>query len=325
MKKYLWAVMAVLFMSANASGFRDIDISTHSFLSDLRAASGSDDEFADEEEDEIDAPEAAVEEEAVEEEDVVVEESNVSEAGKTETAAQQAMDEAKKKEEAEKLEEAQKEKEALLAEIAAKEEALKKAKAQAEQEKREVEAYEKKRAEKIAKEAQEKAELNNIVAKAKAAEKALAEKEAAAKKAETVAKSTEIDPDAEKKAAKDAADKQYWEAVQEIRKSESEIIAVEKISTEKETPEKKSEIADIDLDAEKIAAKEAADKKYLEAIQEMRKGGSERLVVETRTVEKVSAKKAEITDIDLDAEKKAAKEAADKAYLEAVHEMSETE
>ena len=324
MKKYLWAVMAVLFMSANASGFRDIDISTHSFLSDLRAAAGSDDEFADEEEDEIDAPEAAVEE-SVGEEEVVVEEANVSEEGKTEAAAQQAMDEAKKKEEAEKLEEAQKEKEALLAEIAAKEEALKKAKAQAEQEKREVEAYEKKRAEKIAKEAQEKAELNNIVAKAKAAEKALAEKEAAAKKAETVAKSTEIDPDAEKKAAKDAADTKYWEAVQEIRKSESEIIAVEKISTEKETPEKKSEIADIDLDAEKIAAKEAADKKYLEAIQEMRKGGSERLVVETRTVEKVSAKKAEITDIDLDAEKKAAKEAADKAYLEAVHEMNEAE
>ncbi len=102
MKKYLWAVMAVLFMSANASGFRDIDIKTHSFLSDLRAAAGSDDEFADEEEDEIDAPEAAVEEEAVEEEaaeeeDVAVEEANVSEAGETEAAAQQAMDEAKKK------------------------------------------------------------------------------------------------------------------------------------------------------------------------------------------------------------------------------------
>ncbi len=238
----------------------------------------------------------------------------------------------KKKEEAEKLEEAQKEKEALLAQIAAKEEALKKAKAQAEQEKREVEAYERKRAEKIAKEAQEKAELNNIVAKAKAAEKALAEKEAAAKKAETVSKSTEIDPDAEKKAAKDAADTKYWEAVQEIRKSESGIIAVEKVSTEKETPEKKAEIADIDLDAEKIAAKEAADKKYLEAIEEMRKGGSEIIAVQqTRAVEKVSAKKettakkAEITEIDLDAEKKEAKEAADKAYLEAVHEMNEAE
>ncbi|NOR56059.1 MAG: hypothetical protein GQ531_07600, partial [Sulfurovum sp.] len=69
MKKYLWAVMAVLFVSANASGFLDIDKETHSFLSDLREATGSD-EFDDEDEDEeeikedaIDASEPAVNEE----------------------------------------------------------------------------------------------------------------------------------------------------------------------------------------------------------------------------------------------------------------------
>ena len=73
MKKYLWAVMAVLFVSGNASGFRDIDKSTHSFLSDLREAGGSDDEFLDDEEeevkeDEIDATEAAGDKEEVKEE-----------------------------------------------------------------------------------------------------------------------------------------------------------------------------------------------------------------------------------------------------------------
>lgn len=282
MKKYLWAVMVVLFMSANASDFKDIDISTHSFLSDLRAAAGSDDEFADEEEDTIDAPEVAEEKEAAVEEDVVVEEANGSEAGKTEAADQEAMDEAAKKKEAEKLEEekkaeaaeAKKEKEALLAEIAAKEEALKQAKAQAEQEKREVEAYEKKRAEKLAKEAEEKAELKRIAAEARAAEKALAEKEAAAKKAETVTKTADIDLDAEKRAARDAADRKYWEAVQAMRKAEAGVLAVqtragETVVTQKETPVKKIEATDIDLDAEKRAAKEAADKEYLEAVQEM--------------------------------------------------------
>ena len=49
MKKYLWAGMVVLFVSANASGFRDIDIETHSFLSDLREAAGSDYDFLDDE------------------------------------------------------------------------------------------------------------------------------------------------------------------------------------------------------------------------------------------------------------------------------------
>ena len=47
MKQYLWVGIALLFVNANAAGFGDIDRETDSFLSDLRGASGSDDEFGD--------------------------------------------------------------------------------------------------------------------------------------------------------------------------------------------------------------------------------------------------------------------------------------
>ena len=210
----------------------------------------------------------------------------------------------------------------MLAKIAAKEEELKKAKEQAEQEKREVEAYEKRRAEKLAKEAQEKAELEKIAAQARATEKALNEKEAAEKKAEHAAKS--IDVDAEKKAAKDAADMKYWEAIQEMRKAQAGKIAVAKTSIEQEIPAKKTETTDIDLDAEKKAARDAANKTYLEAVQEMNQAQVEKIVVAKASVEQeIPAKKAETTDIDLDAEKKAARDAADKTYFEAVQEMNQ--
>ena len=58
MGKYLWIGIALLFVSGNAAGFKDIDKDAHSFLSDLREAAGGDDEFLDDEEldDDIDAP-----------------------------------------------------------------------------------------------------------------------------------------------------------------------------------------------------------------------------------------------------------------------------
>ena len=90
MKKYLWAVMVVLFVSANASGFRDIDIETHSFLSDLREAAGSDDEFLDDEDEEI-------QEDAIDEPEAIEDEKKVSEADKAENIRQKAIDDAKKK------------------------------------------------------------------------------------------------------------------------------------------------------------------------------------------------------------------------------------
>ncbi|MCW8821781.1 MAG: hypothetical protein OQK45_06115, partial [Sulfurovum sp.] len=49
MKKYLWAGIAVLFMSANASGFKDLDNKANAFLSDLRKSVG-DQDLEDEEE-----------------------------------------------------------------------------------------------------------------------------------------------------------------------------------------------------------------------------------------------------------------------------------
>ena len=48
----------------------------------------------------------------------------------------------------------------------------------------------------------------------------LAQKEAAAKKAATEANVVDIDIAAEEKAAKDAADMAYWEAIQEMRREE---------------------------------------------------------------------------------------------------------
>jgi Sec-independent protein translocase protein TatA len=75
MKKYLWIGIALLFVSGNASGFRDIDKDTHSFLSDLKEASGSDDDLDDEEEinedvdDDIDADEEEAAEPKKEEKD----------------------------------------------------------------------------------------------------------------------------------------------------------------------------------------------------------------------------------------------------------------
>lgn len=87
-------------------------------------------------------------------------------------------------------------------------------------------------------------------------------------------------------------------------------------------------VGSIDVKTEKITAKKIADAGYKDAVKEM--GGVENIVTPTPTVEttkmveeKSAAEEIVVVDgdIDVEAEKIASKEAADIAYLEAIKEM----
>jgi len=117
-------------------------------------------------------------------------------------------------------------------------------------ERREVAAYEKQRAEKLAKQA--------------GSDELEAEQGAG------------IDLEAEQKAAKEAADAGYKSAVKEMGGSENIVTSkptVEKTEMAEEKSVEKAAVTDgdIDVEAEKIASKEAADAAYLEAVREMDK------------------------------------------------------
>jgi len=97
---------------------------------------------------------------------------------------------------------------------------------------------------------------------------------------------------------------------------------------------KEEQVSDIDVEAEKKAAKETADTGYKDAVKEM--GGSEKIVTSKPVVEKTemvedekaeekSVEKVAVADGDIDpeAEKIAAKDAAEAAYLEAIKEMDQ--
>lgn len=200
MKKYLWAGMAVLLVNINASGFKDIDKETDSFLSELRALVVSDELEDDEEIKEIEAnmPESIKKQETQDDKAELIRKEAMAEAEKKEKA--KMAEEAKKAEalEAQKIEEAriQKEKEARDAE------------------QREVEAYEKKRAEKRAKEAQQKEALQ----KQQAAEEAVNER-AVTQEVPVNEMVVDINVTKEAKEAESAADTAYQEAVQEMREA----------------------------------------------------------------------------------------------------------
>ena len=81
---------------------------------------------------------------------------------------------------------------------------------------------------------------------------------------------SDIDVEAEKKAAKETADTGYKDAVKEMGGSEK-VVTVDKTEMTEEKSVENIAVADgdIDMEAEKIASKEAADAAYLEAIREM--------------------------------------------------------
>ena len=211
------------------------------------------------------------------------------------------------------------EKEALEQAIKSRESELKKAKEEAE--KREVEAYEKKRAERLARKAAEAAALEKEVLVQKEAKEIASSKVSTAP---TVKKQTAV---AVKKA---------------------------KIDMEQSTDEEKSIDNNIDVAREKEDAKIAADKAYEEAV----KGMSQEEIISSPQATKVKdiasskvsteptvkkqtpvvARKAKIdtakstdeekstvNDVDVAREKEDAKIAADKAYEEAIKEMSQEE
>jgi len=205
------------------------------------------------------------------------------------------------------------EKEALEQAIKSRESELKKAKEEAE--KREVEAYEKKRAERLAR---------------KAAEAAALEKE-----------------------AKEIASSKVSTAPT-VKKQTAVAVKKAKIDMEQSTDEEKSTVNDVDVAREKEDAKIAADKAYEEAV----KGMSQEEIISSPQATKVKdiasskvsteptvkkqtpvvARKAKIdtakstdeekstvNDVDVAREKEDAKIAADKAYEEAIKEMSQEE
>ena len=156
-------------------------------------------------------------------------------------------------------------------------------------------------------------------AKLQAAEKAKREFEAALKV------SQEKEAAAKAKLAEDARETERRE-VAAYEKQRAEKLAKQ---AEADAKKKAEQAADIDVEAEKKAAKEMADTGYKDAVKEM--GGSETIVTSKSTVEKTemveekSVGKAAVADGDIDpeAEKAAAKDAADAAYLEAIREMDQ--
>ncbi len=141
------------------------------------------------------------------------------------------------------------------------------------------------------KEAQEKADQEKVEqAQAQKEARKIERREVAAyekQRAEKLAKQTEsdeleaeqgagIDLEAEQKAAKEAADAGYKSAVKEMGGSENIVTSkptVEKTEMAEEKSVEKAAVTDgdIDVEAEKIASKEAADAAYLEAVREMDK------------------------------------------------------
>lgn len=288
MKKYLWAGIAVLFVSAHASenpfdlkeNFGKLEQDQDVLLTELRKLA----ELKELEED-IEEPEQA-EEEALVEEDAspvsvnevansltkMLEEDNEiapssqleNTSGKSETTPQgnkafmetlvgTQTDEIEKKQEL-KAEIAKKETQlqnAKTALVKAEAEKKKQLEAKQEAERLEVEAYEKKRAEKLALEEQKKADKRQ-------------QEEAKKQKAANAAK-IQADKEAKQKAEKDMAMKKEAS----LKKAKEKVINTKAVPVKVNTPKTVTSIDDINVTRDKIEARKNADMAYEAAVKEM--------------------------------------------------------
>ena len=302
MKRYLWAAMVLVFVSANASdnpfdlsvNLKKIDQDQDALLSELRDVAGAKEEREEKAEDvKVDTGPNVSEEEAIPvDEAVVIQPKVIEEERIKKIKEEQAKIEARRVQE----EQAKVEQERLAAE------------------KLEVEKYE---AQRIAKNKLEEEKLAQLKAeKAKLEEQLSREKEEAAKSVMTDINITREGIEATKE-----ADKTYKEAVAQVDKEEDS--APLKVEREKQEATK-SVIADINITREETEATKEADKTYKEAVATVDKEEDlAQLKVESEkpVQEKQEAVKSVIVGINITREEIEAGNEADKRYKEAVIEM----